>query len=553
MRFPEKRKLIMRRSMALGHCVCNPKKPCPCDTLLEKNLCPCAGERPDPPREAVRLTRFVRKAGCASKIGQADLKRVLKDLPVFDDPNVLVGFPAGDDAGIYRLEGDNNLVQTVDVFSPVVDDPYMFGQISAANSVSDIYAMGGKPICALSIIGFPIEELPGEVMSAILRGGLETMHEAGVSVIGGHSINDEEIKCGFAVTGLISGTGSVTNAGARTGDLIVLTKPIGTGLISFASQIGMASEEASALIAKSMAELNKDAAELMLENGADACTDVTGFSLLGHLSEMACRSGATARIFMKDVPVFAEALACVEAEIIPGAVERNKECFIDRVALEGPARLESLVDIFYDAQTSGGLLVTLPPEPAEAFVQSMKDKGHEFTSIIGEVIERADSDVQVILERPEAMVGEYRPKSKEDIRNAMKEVPESTEDICCCGGGESEPLESSNYEPASTVEQLGEDKETLMSEESQTQEQYVKFMKSVNAPGELNAKTKRMLAIALSISERCTPCLKIHLTAAIHEGISVEAIDEAAWVAISFCGAPAKMFYEDMKKRLEMA
>ena len=215
--------------MALGHCVCNPKQPCPCDIFHSHNLCPCAGERPDPPKEAIRLTQTVRKAGCASKISQADLQRVLSQLPTYDDPNVLVGIAAGDDAGIYDIGGEYNLVQTVDVFSPVVDDPYTYGQICAANSVSDIYAMGGKPVCALSVIGFPIEELPGEVMADILRGGVETLREAGVSVIGGHSINDEELKCGFAVTGLIQGNGGVTNAGARPGDVPGINQASGDG------------------------------------------------------------------------------------------------------------------------------------------------------------------------------------------------------------------------------------------------------------------------------------------------------------------------------------
>ena len=180
----EKRRRVMERSMRLGHCVCNPRKPCPCDVFREQDLCPCAGERPDNVASAVRLTEMVESPGCASKIDQATLKRVLRDLPSLDDPRVLVGMPAGDDAGIYQLDENTALVQTVDVFSPSVDDPYTFGQIAAANSLSDVYAMGGRPITALSIIGYPIRTLPDEAMREILRGGIDKMTEAGVPVIG---------------------------------------------------------------------------------------------------------------------------------------------------------------------------------------------------------------------------------------------------------------------------------------------------------------------------------------------------------------------------------
>ncbi|HNT33650.1 MAG TPA: selenide, water dikinase SelD, partial [bacterium] len=491
MRFPEKRRLIMKRSMALGHCVCNPRKPCPCDTLIQHDLCPCAGERPDPPKGTVKLTRFVRKAGCASKISRADLKRVLKDLPIYEDPDVLIGIPAGDDAGVYRIEGGHNLVQTVDVFSPVVDDPFLFGQISAANSVSDIYAMGGRPICALSIIGFPIEELPHEIMREILRGGIEKMREASVSVIGGHSINDEEIKCGFAVTGLVKGTGSITNSDAREGDWIVLTKPIGTGLISFAAQIGLASDEATALIGQSMAELNRDAAELMIRFHADACTDVTGFSLIGHLSEMAFSSGLTAQVQLALVPAFAESLGCLRSEIIPGATERNKESFSEWVQVLGTGE-PVLVDLLYDAQTSGGLLVALPPDRAPRYIEEMQTRGHCFTSKIGEFLKSEDCRVRVVLGEPTNLAGICQ------LRERPQPVAEQSccaEEFSCCAEPEVRP-----------VERRVENVEVPMSgQEKKTSESFKEFMKSVNAPGSVDARTKRLLAIALSISERCGP------------------------------------------------
>lgn len=541
MRFPEKRRLIMKRSMALGHCVCNPKKPCPCDTLIQKDLCPCAGERPDPPKEAVRLTKYVRKAGCASKISRGDLKRVLKDLPFYEDPNVLIGIPAGDDAGVYQLEGDNNLVQTVDVFSPVVDDPFLFGQISAANSVSDIYAMGGHPICALSIIGFPIEELPHEIMKEILRGGIEKMREASVSVIGGHSINDEEIKCGFAVTGLVKGTGSITNSGAQPGDWIVLTKPLGTGLISFASQIGMASEEAERLIGQSMAALNKDAAELMLRFGAHAATDVTGFGLIGHLSEMASSSRLTAQVDLALVPAFAESLECLRAEVIPGATERNKESFSEWVQLAGRGD-GALVDLLYDAQTSGGLLVALPESDAEAYIEAMKQRGHSYTSKIGEFHQPDEARVRVVLGEPSVLAG----------TNQLRQRPQPIHEESCCAEASSccadpDTTKTANMTPKASTE-VSEMSDAVM----KTPEAFKQFMKSVNTPGSVDGRTKRLLGIALSISERCGPCLRMHLSAALQEGITVAEIEEVAWVVISFCGAPAKMFYDEIKKQLEI-
>ena len=243
-----RRKAVMARSRKLGHCVCNPRQGCPCDMLKAHNVCPCAGERLPPKAEAAALTRSVAKAGCASKIGQADLARVLGGLPPVEDPRVLVGVAAGDDAAVFRIDADHVLVQTVDVFTPCVDDPHLFGKIAAANSVSDVYAMGGTPLTALSIVGFPIDELDGAAMEAILKGGIEKLNEAGCSLIGGHSINDAEVKCGFAVTGLIDGGAVVVRDNAQPGDCLVLTKPLGLGMVSFAAQLGRMRPEALSLI-----------------------------------------------------------------------------------------------------------------------------------------------------------------------------------------------------------------------------------------------------------------------------------------------------------------
>ncbi len=321
----EKRKRVMGRSIKLGHCICNPKDPCPCDLFKRKNVCLCAGEREEDAAEDVPLTRLVENAGCASKISQDDLKAALAGLPRITDPNVLVSGDTGDDAGVYKIRPEAALVQTVDVFTPCVDDPYLFGQIAAANSVSDVYAMGGRPLTALSIIAFPVEALSLRVMNRLLQGGMDKMAEAGVSVIGGHSIKDKEIKFGFAVTGIVPPDRIVTNAAARPGDVLILTKPIGTGVIAFAAQLGRARPEWIEETGRSMSELNKTAAEVMIESGVRAATDVTGFGLVGHLGEIAVQSGVTVEVEAEAIPVFDGVLECLKNNMISGAAERNRE------------------------------------------------------------------------------------------------------------------------------------------------------------------------------------------------------------------------------------
>ncbi|MEN6384255.1 MAG: selenide, water dikinase SelD [Phycisphaerales bacterium] len=389
----EKRKLIMGRSIRLGHCVCDPQKPCPCKIFKEKNVCLCAGERlEDAQTKKVQLTKLVEKAGCASKIDQKFLKSVLKGLPSFYDPNVLVGAAAGDDAGVYRISKQFALVQTVDVFTPSVDDPYIFGQITAANSVSDVYAMGGRPITALSIIGFPSKEIEDSIMRDILRGGIDKMKEAKVAVIGGHSINDPQIKAGFAVTGLINPKKIFTNANAKPGDALILTKPLGTGIIAFAAQIDKASAKSVKAISNSMATLNKKAVELMQNFDIHACTDVTGFSLMGHLSEMAALSKVNAEIFFENIPLFPGVLEAVNADIIPGAVERNRESSGHRLVM-GNGITRQMADICFDAQTSGGLLICLKHSKAEKLLDKLHKAKIKEAAIIGRIIAKGNGKV----------------------------------------------------------------------------------------------------------------------------------------------------------------
>lgn len=387
-----RRKAVMTRSIKLGHCVCDPKKPCPCDVFKEHDVCQCAGERLPVKTEMVGLTQHVHKAGCASKIGQEDLLGILSKLPPVNDPAVLVGTAAGDDAGIYKLTDELALVQTVDVFTPCVDDAYAFGQIAAANSVSDVYAMGGRPITALSVIGFPIETLPGAQMEAMMRGGLDKLNEAGCALIGGHSLNDEEIKFGFAVTGLIHPDQVVCRDRAKPGDVLVLTKPLGTGMLAFAAQIERVTPEVFAEAQAGMATLNKDAAELMVELGAGAATDVTGYGLAGHLVEMARNSGVDVEIHVAALPLYDGVAKCLADGVMPGAVDRNQAYAMRWVRKETD---HPALPVVFDPQTSGGLLVALSPENAEKFVQAMHGRGHKRTAIIGQVLERAGAETRV--------------------------------------------------------------------------------------------------------------------------------------------------------------
>ncbi len=388
----EKRKRIMQRSIKLGHCICNPKEPCPCDLFKDKNVCLCAGERLEDTGEKIELTKFVENAGCASKINQNDLKIVLAGLPKTDDPRVLVSADTCDDAGVFKVSDDLALVQSVDIFTPSVDDPYTFGQIAAANSVSDIYAMGGTPLTALSIIGFPIETMSHRIMNQILRGGVDKMEEAGVSIVGGHSIKDNEIKFGFAVTGTIHPEKIITNDKAQPGDILVLTKPLGTGVIGFANQIGKASAESLNTISRSMAELNKIPAEVMVDMGVKTATDVTGFGLLGHLSEIAAQSRVTVEIFVDRVPFFDGVFDYIRQGMISGAIERNKE-FASLYVTTSSGVSEERETVLYDPQTSGGLLIAINPNDAKELIERLKKKGIDFTTVIGKVVSKSEGQI----------------------------------------------------------------------------------------------------------------------------------------------------------------
>ncbi|MCX6569865.1 MAG: selenide, water dikinase SelD [Candidatus Aminicenantes bacterium] len=388
----EKRKRIMGRSIKLGHCICNPKEPCPCDLFKQKNVCLCAGEREEDAPEDVALTTLVENAGCASKISQVDLKRALAGLPRVFDPRVLVSSDTCDDAGVYKLTPNTALVQSVDVFTPVVDDPYAFGEIAAANSVSDIYAMGGKPLTALSIVAFPIEKLSPRIMNKMLQGGIDKLREAGVAVLGGHSIKDREIKFGFAVTGVVHPKKMTVNSKAKPGDLLILTKPLGTGTLSFARQIGRAPAKGLAEAERSMRELNRAAAEAMTAAGVTTATDITGFGLAGHLGEIAAQSGVEVEVYGQAIPVFTDVMDLIREGVISGAVERNREyasAFVKRA--KGVA--EEFETLLYDPQTSGGLLIAVRMSRAAALLAKLHEKGVASAAVIGRVTRKGPAKI----------------------------------------------------------------------------------------------------------------------------------------------------------------
>ena len=551
----QRRKRVMSRSMQLGHCVCNPKQPCPCDTLREYNVCPCAGEKlpsailPEASSNgSIRLTQLVEKPGCASKISAGLLGRVLGTLPTPEYPNVMIGMPAGDDAGVVRIDEKNAIVQTVDVFTPSVDDPYQFGQIAAANSVSDVYAMGGRPISALSIIGFPTDSVPEEVFREILRGGIEKMDEAGVPVVGGHSINDPQVKAGFAVTGMIETDQVFTNATIRPGDRLILTKPLGTGILAFGSQIDRVRSESLDAAARSMARLNADAARLMKQFSAHAATDITGFGLFGHLVKMARAASLKIQIEWDRLPVLPEVLECLAAGIISGGTERNRESFETEV-VAGDGVSDAMLDLCYDPQTSGGLLIAVPPSRAEALLEGLHEAGDVAACDIGCVSDEPAG--KVVLSTTGQRVLPSR-KDQAPVEPEKSDIPGQASSgslECCCG----EPVAAASEEMAccggdACCADAGSDE--TAGAVSELESAFLAFLEAGKAPGLLGSKAKKAIAIALSVYAKCEPCVKMHIKSAREMGFTQEEIDEAAWLAISFGGSPIWAFYQQWRKRV---
>ncbi len=347
-----------------------------------------------PESSEIKLTHYTHGLGCACKIKPKNLEKVLKSLPKIIDPGVLVGTESSDDGAVYYINSETALVQTLDFFTPIVDDPYDFGAIAAANALSDIYAMGAKPLFALNIVGFPEETLPLSVLEQILKGASDKASEAGISVLGGHTIEDPEPKYGMVVSGLVHPDKIIRNKGARPGDVLVLTKPLGTGIISTGIKRGLVQDGLSEIVTKSMSQLNKLASECMLNFEVHACTDVTGFGLLGHLSEMSKSSACNVQLIFDNIPFFPETKNLAVAGIIPGGTFNNLEYVQDDVEFGTNTRTIRL--LLCDAQTSGGLLIALPPEGASKFLNDLHEAGLSESAIIGKFTDLGNGKIIVV-------------------------------------------------------------------------------------------------------------------------------------------------------------
>lgn len=335
----------------------------------------------------IDLLQMVEQGGCSSKIPPKQLEEILKHLPLPNDPNILVNIDSHDDAGVYKINDELALVLTTDFFPPVCSDPYEFGQIAAANSISDIYAMGGTPSLALNIMMFPASKLPIETYGEILKGGYDKAFEAGVKIIGGHTIDDTPPKYGLAVIGFIHPEKLITNAGAKPGDYLILTKPVGTGIILAGHRLGMSSDYDLNETKRLMKLLNKSGAEVMKKYNISGATDITGFGLAGHALKMARASKVSMNIKMKKVPLIGNVWDLVNDGCIPGASFSNLD-YADELTSFSTGLDYNLKMIAFDAQTSGGLLMSVPSDIKANVVLELLQSGLTGTSIIGEVTEQ---------------------------------------------------------------------------------------------------------------------------------------------------------------------
>jgi selenide,water dikinase len=311
------------------------------------------------------------------------------------DENVLVGLDRADDAGVYKISEDLALIQTVDFFTPIVDDPYWFGQIAAANALSDVYAMGGIPKTAMNLAAFPIKTMDISVLRQIIQGGLDKLTEASVVLVGGHSIEDRELKYGLSVTGFVHPARVLIKRNLRPGDRLILTKPLGTGIVNTAVKAGMASEDLIRYVTRLMASLNRKAAEIMSRFKVSACTDVTGFGLIGHLAEMVFGSGRGVRVFSENVPMIPQALEFASMGLIPAGAYRNKE-FREKMTVFAETVPRSRQDVMADPQTSGGLLISISNDQSPGMIEAMKEAGVGDAVEIGQVLNGPEEKIWVV-------------------------------------------------------------------------------------------------------------------------------------------------------------
>ncbi|MBS0264264.1 MAG: selenide, water dikinase SelD [Planctomycetes bacterium] len=347
------------------------------------------------PDEPIRLTKMAKRAGCAAKHPPGFLLPLLGLLPPINDPRVLVGSATADDAAVYKLSDDLALVLTTDFFTPIVDAPRDFGRVAAANALSDVYAMGGKPLAALSVVGFP-DSLPATVLGEILAGAAEVVAESGASIVGGHTIKSEEPIFGLAVTGTVHPDRVLANAGARPGDILILTKPIGLGIITTAAKNDQDSHQAIGDAIRLMTTLNRTGAEVLCQFDVHALTDITGFGLLGHLRNMTAASQVTAEVWAAAVPVLPAAREYVTAGIAPGGTRANRKFLADWVEYS-PAIPETVQLLLCDAQTSGGLLAAIPADQTEAALAALAAQGVN-AAAIGRIVEPGPGRISVVTE-----------------------------------------------------------------------------------------------------------------------------------------------------------
>lgn len=306
---------------------------------------------------------------------------------------MIVGLDKPDDAGVYKLSDELAIVQTVDFITAIVDDPYSFGMIAAANSLSDVYAMGGRPVTAMNIVAFPSETMDISVLTQVLSGALAKLNEAGVTLVGGHSVKNNELKYGLCVTGIVHPQKVVTRSEAKVGDKLILTKPLGTGIMTTALKAGLVDEKTKTKLTEQMAKLNDKAAEVMVSLGAHACTDITGFGLIGHACEMAENSGVAIELYLDKVPFIREVMQFAQMGLIPEGMYANEEFRAHMV--EGSQADEDLMAILYDPQTSGGLFIAVSPEKADKMVEQIRQAGDEQAAIVGQVIDSPKSQIIV--------------------------------------------------------------------------------------------------------------------------------------------------------------
>lgn len=336
----------------------------------------------------VELTKYTKFAGCGAKLGPGTLDKALCGLKQPDYPNLIADFRTSEDAGIYKISDDIALIQTIDFFPPIVNDPFTFGQIAAANALSDVYAMGGKPITALSVVGYPKDTLDMEHLRKIMDGGLNKLIEAGAALVGGHSLDDPELKFGYAITGIIHPDKVLRNNTLKQNETLILTKPLGTGTINTAMRAGKASITAIEEAEKSMTMLNKTASEIIQEYPVSACTDVTGFGLLGHACEMMSGTNAGIKINFSAVNLFPDTMKYITEKFIPAGTGRNKRYRMNYIDNAGDIPKNILYTLF-DPQTSGGLLVAVPDKYSAEILKKLENTGH-IASIIGNTTNRAE-------------------------------------------------------------------------------------------------------------------------------------------------------------------